>query len=330
MRRRILQISVTFGATLCLLFGVGIVMAQDDGPPVGAHAWVQSHAQIQNPASILGGPLHVTAEQADGGAAFWVFPGPRELDPSVFGTPDKPIGYYGAPFPLYGVPMDLRGVNEAGDAFTRVTRPTPFSDNFSPTTGGFTMSLTDATATDAATTRDKIDFRAEFQSPDGSHTYVVEVQQPLAHGFAFPFFGGVATNMLLHGISGIGTPLMPTEYTYAAFWGVGTISRDGEVVNERQLVHLMVTEPVRGAGYELVTDRNVPSPNASPTAMTVHLMIPPYRVTGGQPPLADAPVQTGVTVQGPQGEIQQPFFHVMFNSFTIEGARGGNGSGNGN
>lgn len=314
----------TLALLLTLGLGAGLAQEQDQGPPVGAHAWVQSHSQIENPASVLGGPLHVTAEQDANGAAFWVFPGPRELDRSVFGTPDAPIGYYSAPFPLYGVPLEMRGVNKDGDAYTSVEQPTPFSDNFSPTTGGFTMSLLDATATDAVTTDDQIEFRAEFQSPDGQHTYVVEVQQPLSHGFAFPFFGGVATNMLLHGISGIGTPLMPTEYTYAAFWGMGTISRDGEVVNEDQLVHLMVTEPVRGEGYELVTDANVPSPNASPTAMTTHLMIAPYRVTGGQPPLAEAPVQTGVMVQGPQGEMQQPFFHVMFNSFTIEGTRGTN------
>lgn len=315
----------TILVALAVMLGLGIAAAQDQ-PPVGAHAWVQSHAQIENPAPILGGPLEVTAEQALGGAAFWVFPGPRELDRSVFGTPEQPIGYYPAPFPLYGVPVEMRAVNEAGDAFTQVTQPTAFSDDFSPTTGGFTMGLTDATATDGATTQDQIDFRAEFQSPDGVHTYVVEVRQPLSHGFAFPFFGGVATNLLLHGISGIGTPLMPTEYTYAAFWGVGTISRDGEVVNESHLVHVMVTEPVRGEGYELVTDANVPAPNAVPTAMTVHLMVPPYEVTGGQPPVAESPVQTDVTVESPQGEVQQPFFHVMFNSFTIDATRGDDGN----
>jgi hypothetical protein len=308
---------VTLGVTMA-----SAQQAEDQQAQTGGHAWVRSHAAIEQPGTILGGPLRVEVSSADDEIAFWVFPGPRELDPHVFGTPDMPLAYYPAPWPLYGVPIQSRGVNEAGDAFTTTTEPTPFSDNWAGARGSVTMSLLDVTATDAASTEDEIDFEMSFTSPDNEHEYTVTVETPLPHGMAFPFFGGVATNVLLHGISGVGTPLMPTEFTYAAFWGVGSVSRDGEVVNESQLVHVMVTEPVRGADYQLETDANVPSPVASPDDETLHLLVAPYRVNPGQdPPLEHAPVRTGVTVESPQGEMEQPFFHVMINEIEVTGER---------
>ncbi len=286
-------------------------------PHGGLQAYTQAHAAIQDPPDRLGGPLQVTLTQAAGGAGFWVFPGPRALDPAVFGTPAAPLGDWPAPWPLYGVPLDKRATNDAGDAYTTTTEPTPFSDRFASVAGSVDMTLLDATAVDGATTKDTIDFSAEFQGPKGEHSYRVVVTRPLPHGFVYPFFGGVATNLLLHGASNVGTPLMPTEYTYAAFWGIGQVYRDGELVNDHQLVHAMLTEPVRGDGYALMEEGSVPAPNASPKAMTLHLLVAPYRVTGGTPPVEPAPVHSGVMLDTPNGTVEQPFFHVMFQSFTV-------------
>ena len=308
--------------TLLALTSTGFAQqsgAQDKPPQVGGQAYAQAHAQIQNPAPLLGGPLDITLTQQEGGAR-WIFPGPRELDSSVFGTPQYPLGFEQAPPGLYGVALDDRATNEAGDAYTTTKDPTSFSDTWKATSGSITMHVVDATATDAAVTNDKIDFEADFESPGGQHSYKVTVKQPLTHGFAYPFFGGVVTNTLLHGFTGVGTPLMPTEFTYVAFWGVGTISRDGEIVNDKQLVHVMVTEFVRGDNYELQTDGNVPAGN--PRGMTLHLMIPPYQVTGGTPPVKSAPVKTGIMVDSPQGRMEQPFFHVMFSNFELSATRG--------
>jgi mono/diheme cytochrome c family protein len=299
---------------------------QTQGEPVktGGHAWVSSHAKIQNPARILGGPLSVrAASRGDVDTAFWIFPGPRRLDPHVFGTPDKPLAYYPAPWPLYGVPVDKRGVNEAGNMFTTTTEPTPFSNRWEGTSGSVSLMVRDSTATDAAVTEDEIDFEMTFKSPDGAHEYTVTVKKPLPHGSAYPFFGGVATNLLLHGFSGVGTPLMPTEFTHVAFWGIGTVSRDGRVVNESQLVHMMITEPVRGADYRLATDESVPSPVASPRDKTLHLLVTAYRVNPGQqPPVEHSPVKTGVMIDSPEGKMEQPFFHVMINEIEVAAVRG--------
>ena len=284
----------------------------------GLQSYTQAHAGVQDPPDRLGGPLQVTLTQPNGGAGFWVFPGPRELDPTVFGTPSQPLANWPGPWPLYGVPRDQRATNDAGDAYTTTTQPTPFSDKFASVAGSVDMTLVDATAIDGATTKDTIDFQADFTGPRGQHQYTVTVKQPLAHGFLYPFFGGVATNVLLHGNSGVGTPLMPTEFTYAAFWGVGQIYRDGTLVNDHQLVHVMLTEPVRGDGYALMKEGTVPPPNASPSAMTLHLLVAPYKVTGGDPPVESAPVQTGVMLDTPSGTVEQPFFHIMFQSFNVK------------
>lgn len=302
---------------MALALVASLAMAQTT-PNGSLQNYTQTHASVQDPADLLGGPLQVTLTQPSGGAGFWVFPGPRELDPAVFGTPGQPLGNWPGPWPLYGVPLEKRTTNDAGDTYTTTSEPTPFSDKFGSVAGSVDMTLVDATAIDGATTKDTIDFQTDFTDPKGEHHYTVTVKQPLAHGFLYPFFGGVATNVLLHGNSGVGTPLMPTEFTYAAFWGVGQVYRDGQLVNDHQLVHAMLTEPVRGDGYALMKEGTVPATNASPRAMTLHLLVAPYKVTGGNPPIESAPVQTGVMLDTPNGTVEQPFFHVMFQSFNVQ------------
>lgn len=272
-------------ATVALVIAAPAGFAQE-GPPVpGLHAYTKGHSATQSPPDRLGGPLTVTAEQ-ENGSTRWVLPGPRSLDPSVFGTPDAPAGFDPAPFPLLGVPLDMR--NTAGGKYTFADHATPFSDWREVGVGSVRMEVTDATATDGARTKDKVSFEATFESPDGEHEYRVTADKPIPHGMAYPFFGGVVTNHLLHGATGIGTRLMPTEYTYAAFWAMGNLYRDGELVNENHMVHVMVTEIVRGEGYRLNTDGEVGDP---PGGMTLHLMVPAF--APGQEGLEPRPLKTG-------------------------------------
>ena len=67
---------------------------------------------------------------------------------------------------------------------------------------------------------------------------------------------------------------MPTEFNYVAFWAIGQIYRDGKLVNDKHLIHVMVTEVVRGDNYKLQFDGGVGNP---PSGITLHLMVPPYR-----------------------------------------------------
>jgi len=267
-------------------------------PHVGLFAYTHAHAGNPNPPDRWGGPVTVIAHQKRG-ATQWVLPGPRALDPVVFGTPDHPVGWEQAPFPLIGIPPKLRQAENGH--YTIVDHATPFSDWRAIGVGDVHMKITDITAIDGATTKDKIDFVAEFDAPDGTHHYKVVVKKPLPHGFGYPFFGGVVTDHLMHGGTAIGTRLMPTEYIYASFWGVGDVYVDGRLTNPNQLVHMMVGEGVRGRGWKLGFDQDIKG-----QGVVMHLMVPPYKVTPNGPVMA--PVRSGYI---PFPEIKKRMMKAM-------------------
>lgn len=267
-------------------------------PHVGLFAYTHAHAGNPNPPDRWGGPVTVIAKQKHG-ATQWVLPGPRALDPVIFGTPDHPVGWEQAPFPLIGIPPRLR--QSVNGHYTIVDHATPFSDWRAIGVGDVRMKITDITAIDGATTKDKIDFVAEFDSPDKTHHYKVVAKKPLPHGFGYPVFGGVVTDHLMHGGTGIGTRLMPTEYIYASFWAVGDVYVDGRLTNPGQIVHMMIGEGVRGRGWKLGFDKDIKG-----QGVVMHLMVPPYKVTSKGPVMA--PVRSGYI---PFPEIKKRMMKAM-------------------
>ena len=205
------------------------------------------------------------------------------MDPAVFGTPEHPLGWENTPFPLVGIPVSMR--QQADGAYTIVDHATPFGDWLPVGTGDLKMTLVDATAIDGAKTKDKVNFEATFQAPDKSHTYRVVANMALPHGKFFPTFGGVVTNHLLHGVTGLGTRLMPTEFTYVAFWAKGQLYVDGKLTNDNHLVHMMITEGVRQKG-KLQLEGGVRG-----TGRVLHLMVPPYKLGPNGP--EKSPLKTG-------------------------------------
>lgn len=133
------------------------------------------------------------------------------------------------------------------------------------------------------------------------------VLKVIPKGPEHPFFGGVATNFIQHGATGIGTSLMPGAYTYVAFWGVAELSIDGEVVASNRLVHGMITSNPRDEDYKLGFDQDVDN-----SKVVFHLMLPNIEVTPDGP--QESPVPTGFML--PNG-VEQPFFHIMYNEVTI-------------
>jgi len=134
-----------------------------------------------------------------------------------------------------------------------------------------------------------------------------------AHGIEFPTFGGVATNHILHGFTRIGTALMPSEYTYFAFWGMGAVMKNREVMDKPRLVHGMLTEYVRGENYKLVEDSEV-----TPGRRHFHLMVAPMMPNMQEGTFTHKNVKTGFTL--PNG-MELPFWHVMFENLEINGER---------
>ncbi len=270
-----------------------------------------AHKDVQRPLGLLGGPITVEVRQPSGGV-FVALPDQRRLDARVFGTPDMPRMTTGTPG-VTGVPPMARETEDG--RYTRMAAPSPFGDAHVVLPDGvLELTATDATATDAAATEDEVEMRASWKDGDGN-TYEVRCCAMLAtHGMEFPTFGGVVTNHILHGFTGIGTALMPSEYAYLAFWGMGEVRKNGEVVDAPRLVHGMLTEYVRTEGYRLATDEEV-----TPTRTHFHLMVAPFKPVPEQLTFEQDPVQTGFTL--PNG-MTLPFWHVMFENLEVDADRG--------
>jgi len=275
-----------------------------------ADGYLKSHAGEQHPKDLLGGPLHVTITQ-NGGGVFVALPDHRRLDPRVFGSPKMPRWHGGSPG-ITGVPFPARGVENGH--YTAMKTLSPFGDKYI-TMGGakLRLELTDITATDAATTKDRATLVASWSDAKGNRYTVKCCLMMAAHGLEFPTFGGVVTNHLLHGFTGLGTPLMPTEFAYAAFWGMGMVSKNGKVLDKPRIVHGMLTEYVRAEGYKLAIDDEV-----TPTRLKFHLMVPPMKPVPAETRYQKAPVKTGLML--PNG-MQLPFWHVMFESIDVQSTR---------
>lgn len=273
--------------------------------------FLAAHRDVQDPPELLGGPLHVEITQ-EGGGAYLALPAHRELDEDVFGTPELPRAFAGTPG-VNGLPPAARD-REQGELMQ--AKPlSPFGDNFTTLSGArLEVALDDVTAFDGATSSDEVRFRARWEDARGDTYEVRCCAQVVTHGVEYPTFGGVVTNHLMHGSSRVGSALMPTEYVYAAFWGMGEVRKNGEVVESPRLVHGMLTEYVRTSGYELASDENV-----TPTARHFHLMVPPFMPDIDAGRFRQSPVRTGFTME--DGE-PLPFWHVMFESVDVSAERG--------
>ena len=263
-------------------------------------------------ASILrGNKIESTGLDEKEGDVRWILPGQRQLDPNIFGTPMAPLGFE----PDVGVPIEARLTNEDGTAFTTTAGPTPFSDNFALINGAYELSAVDNTLADDLNSQDKVYFRSTFTSPGGEISYELSVNSILPVGVLHPVFGGVATNMIHHGTTGIGTKLQPTVPTYGAFWGIGTLKVNGQVPDEGRdrLVHGMITSNVRNEEYELVFDDQVDT-----SKIHTHLFLPPFQIAvneGGEFAEVPRPVPTGFVL--PNG-MQQPFLHIMYENIGLK------------
>ncbi len=259
---------------------------------------------------VVGARNKVEAETT-GGSVRWILPGPRELDPVIFGTPGAEKG-------LDLLPLGKRAATADGYFFSMdgtTPAPTPFSDTSKPITGEAEIEVEDVTAVSGPSTRDRIDAEFEFTSPAGDE-YRLVVKRALPE-IDHENFGGVGVNALQHGATGIGTPLMPQVMSYVAFWGAGRLWVNGVEQPDTRFVHFMLSQRVRtdvavdGSGYELAFNDEVDADGP----WQAHLILPPVAVRNGAP-VVNVPVPTGFVL--PNG-AEQPFMHIMFDSVRVEG-----------
>lgn len=218
---------------------------------------------------MLGGPLQVNVNQESGGV-FVILPSKRELDPYVFGSPKLPRAYGGTPG-INGLPPEARAVSNG--EYTQMKKPSPFGNkNIVMGNGKLMIEALDATAADAPKSNDKVKFSASWQDEEGN-TYKVRCCEMLAtQGIEYPTFGGVVTNHILHGSSRIGSALMPTEYVYMAFWGMGAVWKMEKWCKNHGLCTVCLPSMYETEGYELAMDDEV-----TPGRKHFHLMVPPMK-----------------------------------------------------
>lgn len=287
------------------------------------------------------GPLinKAVIEQEAGKTVYWVLPGPRKLSEEVFGAPDNPertlepfLAEVNKPpirellkkLPiLVAAPEKARETNEAGTQYTVFSQPTPFSDKARPLppeqSGYFKTTLLDRVAEDQpgkpGITPDEVQLESWFHDPAGNK-YRLEfdhVVQPPFPGYETQ--GGVFIDGFLHGTTGTGSPLMPKQYTRAAWWGVVDIYINDEKVDTK-VAHLMTAEVVRKRDYSLALDEEMPLDSSErhipEQEHHTHLIVMPIKPTPEGPVFE--PVKTAFEL--PNGE-KQPFIHMMFEQDSI-------------
>ncbi|HKJ68449.1 MAG TPA: hypothetical protein VKA68_10875 [bacterium] len=293
-------------------------------------------------------PTNVEIVQESGKTVYWVLPGKRRISKQVFGTPQNPqMGQQllqlriqeagNLPDPLgtnvqqllrdlpflVALPETLREVNADSTAYTQTTVKLPFGNNQAKiVSGSLRVVYKDRQRYDQpgdpTQTLDSVDVSTQFQDPAGNEyeVKVKKVLQPPIPGYQTA--GGVMTNAFHHGITGTGSPLMPEVYTYGAVWSIGDLYINGSLADENKLVHVMTTQVIRAADYQLALDEELPLALSNTIAGQphhTHLMILPIKVTSQGPKME--PIKTAFTL--PNGE-KQPFIHVMFEQDSIANA----------
>lgn len=303
--------------------------------------------------------VKVKTRQRPGNRVHWILPGPRRLDPQVFGTPttgpsspqlsDDWIAHQvwrltqedraaadlltggddHPPFPVpVGWPEKLRGTNASGDQYTKTKMPLPFSDRAvgsdanDSLDGELRVTYRDRRGFEGdGSRRDAVDLDIWFTDPAGNR-YTLDIEHLERHDGAHLHGRGVMTGVYMHGTTGIGTPLMPTQFAFGSFWAIGSLSINGnEPVdqNTERVIHIMTTQTVRTEDYTLAFDRDLPlgvDGNPDPyrgEETHTHVFVPPVRETEDGP--LKIPVQTAFEL--PNG-TRQPFIHFMFDEDNVQ------------
>lgn len=301
----------------------------------------------------------VEATQGAGNSVHWILPGPRRIGAHVFGTPPagpsspqraddyiahkvwhfeqhRPdvVGLLAGdgshdPLPLpVGLPEGARKTNEDGDRYTETGIPVPFSDRTigsdenDALDGSLDLTYIDRQGFEGdGDAEDEVDLDIWFTDPGGTR-YGLDIKHLEHHDGAHLHGRGVMTGVYIHGITTIGTPLMPTQYAFGAFWAVGDLLIDGEVTddrNEDRIIHLMTTQSVRTEDdYTLAIDEELPlgtGGNPEPylgSNEVTHVFLPPIKAT------ADGPRRVALkpAYTLPNGK-PQPFLHFMYDENTV-------------
>jgi len=146
------------------------------------------------------------------------------------------------PFPDSAAPI-LQQFGDEREGLESQVKNGPYSNNVTRVAGTFTF-----TAWDKGATRDSVDGVAEFATQDGARWKLVLDRVQTKDVPHHPRFGGVILGLYYHGNTAVHTPLVPTINSAVALWAFGHLYKNGALVTDNAMVHVMLLSRTRRAG----------------------------------------------------------------------------------
>ena len=146
------------------------------------------------------------------------------------------------PFPDSAAPI-LQQFGDEREGLESQVKNGPYSDNVIRSAGTFTF-----TAWDKGAVRDSVDGIAEFTTQDGARWKLVLDRVQTKDVPHHPRFGGVILGLYYHGNTAVHTPLVPTINSAVALWAFGHLYKNGGLVTDNALVHVMLLSRTRRDG----------------------------------------------------------------------------------
>jgi len=146
------------------------------------------------------------------------------------------------PFPDSAAPI-LQAFGDEREGLESQVKNGPYSNNVAPTSGTFTF-----TAWDKGAVRDSVDGVAEFATQDGARWKLVLDRVQTKDVPHHPRFGGVIFGLYYHGVTQVHTPLVPTINSAVALWAFGHLYKNGALVTDNAMVHVMLLSHTRRDG----------------------------------------------------------------------------------
>ena len=146
------------------------------------------------------------------------------------------------PFPDSAAPI-LKQFGDEREGLESQVKNGPYSNNVTPISGAFTF-----TAWDKGAVRDSVDGVAEFTTQDGARWKLALDRVQTKDVPHHPRFGGVILGLYYHGNTAVHTPLVPTINSAVALWAFGHLYKNGALVTDNAMVHVMLLSRTRRDG----------------------------------------------------------------------------------
>jgi len=146
------------------------------------------------------------------------------------------------PFPDSAAPI-LQQFGDEREGLESQVKNGPYSNNVNRVAGTFTF-----TAWDRGAVRDSVDGVAEVATQDGARWKLVLDRVQTKDVPHHPRFGGVILGLYYHGNTAVHTPLVPTINSAVALWAFGHLYKNGALVTDNAMAHVMLLSRTRREG----------------------------------------------------------------------------------